>query len=74
MIPCSANSTHAGCLRAPSEAVKALAPVYLALNLHHTQLIHWSPFSSAWNVPACGLPFHLTGLESFLEGLGRSSV
>jgi hypothetical protein len=54
--------------------VKALAPVYLALNLHHTQLIHWSPFSSAWNVPACGLPFHLTGLESFLEGLGRSSV
>lgn len=52
--------TEAGLL----SLLASLGPLSVAVNMHHSQLIHWLPFEPPPQLPECGLPFHRTGLPS----------
>jgi len=56
---------------AVSERIARLGPLVIALNLHHTQLIHWVPFRPLPLLEGCGLRFHVDGLPFAAPGAAR---
>jgi hypothetical protein len=45
-----------------SSRLAALGQLSVAVNMHYTQLIHWSPFDRPPHLEGCGLQYHRTGL------------
>ncbi len=45
-----------------SARLASLGSLSVGVDMHHRQLIHWSPFINVSPIVECGLPFHVTGL------------
>jgi len=55
------------------ERIARLGPLVVALNMHHTQLLHWAPFDPRPQLKGCGLLFHITGLPFAAQGGGSQA-